>query len=392
MGHRVQLLFLALVTLTITLAGDDRLLAGELAGTAPSQAAPTLAPSSRDFGSVEVGTFGTRTLILTAGAESVRVLRIATDSSAFRAFRGGCRKTLTTGKSCTIYVIFAPLEEGNDSAIVTITLAGGTSLTSELRGVGFEATDTTTETTTNTTTAATTETTPTGLPPLRPRPPGGLFQKIDEKLEVLPLVAVVFNYPTELQKGEAAEIQLLLSLKKSTSALQDELTEVGEREGVTVKVSPVMRALLSGTGFSIDPPDPVDQAVAANANTEWTWEIVPTKTGTQTLHLKLFALIDVEGERTPRQVRVLNRPIVISVSWPDRITGFVGDNWQWLWAAILVPLATLSWTAWRRRHDGSQSTGTAKPPDASVAAGKRRRRRDGSRRSGTDKSKRDGSA
>ena len=159
----------------------------------------------------------------------------------------------------------------------------------------------------------------------------------------------MFNHPTELHKGEAAEIQLLLSLTKSLSDLQDELTEVGEREGVTVTVSPVMRAQLSGQGFSIDPPDPVDQAVDPNANTEWTWEIVPTRTGTQTLHLKLFALIDVEGERTPRQVSVLNRPIVISVTWQDRITGFVGDNLQWLWAAILVPLGGLAWRAWRRR-------------------------------------------
>ena len=26
----------------------------------------------------------------------------------------------------------------------------------------------------------------------------------------------------------------------------------------------------------------------------------------------------------------------------ERITGFVGDNWQWLWAALIVPLLGLA--------------------------------------------------
>jgi hypothetical protein len=295
---------------------------------------------------------------------------------------------LSSGTSCKIGIAFAPTFAGTRSVTLTITLQGNPALTSELRGVGLlplpppppplpgpppqpvapplppaphpppppPPPPTPTEPSSPPAPPSPPPPAPQPLPgPPPPSPPSALFKDIDRALKALPLGHIAFNAPTELREGEAAEIQLLLSLRKPTSVLQDELTEMGEREGARVKVSDVMEARLTGPGFEIEAITPERQLVSPGANTEWKWEIEPTETGSQRLHLTLSALIDVKGERTPRAVRTFEKPIVIQVTWQQKITGFVGDNWQWLWTTILVPVAALAWTAWRRPRIGSQS-------------------------------------
>jgi hypothetical protein len=219
--------------------------------------------------------------------------------------------------------------------------------------------DTTPSTTPNQTTVDETETVTVTVPELDPsinpsRPT--LSQEISLILSGLPLARVAFNAPTELHKGESAEIQLLLSLTKVLPVLKDALTKVGERHGAMVRVTDVMEARLTGPAFKIEAVTPERQLISQTDDTEWGWEIEPTRTGTQNLHLTLSALINVKGERLPRAVGVLEKPITVRVAWQERITGFVGGNWQWLWTTILVPLAALAWAAWKRRRDTSHPT------------------------------------
>ena len=178
-----------------------------------------------------------------------------------------------------------------------------------------------------------------------------MFEEIDRILEGLPLASVAFNAPTALPRGESAVIQLLLSLPKPIEDLQDELDEVGEREGARVRVSPLMEARLTGgSGLDVSAITPERQAVGSGTDTEWSWEIDAAEAGTEELHLTLSALITVEGDRTPRAIRTFDRTIVIHVGWGDRIEGFVGGNWQWLWAAVIAPFLGLVWGARRRRR------------------------------------------
>jgi len=216
-------------------------------------------------------------------------------------------------------------------------------------------TDTTASTTTEETTTeeSTTEETTTADTTPRPPPPqptpDPLFAEIDRALEALRLASIAFNAPTALRKDESAVIQLLLSLKKPVRDLQAELTEIGEREGARVRVSPIVEARLTGSGFKIEAITRERQAVSSTADTEWTWEIKAMEAGSYRLHLTLSALIAVEGDRAPRAIRTFDRTIVIHVTWEERILGFVGDNVEWLWAAIIAPLAGLVLGIWRRR-------------------------------------------
>ena len=40
-------------------------------------------------------------------------------------------------------------------------------------------------------------------------------------------------------------------------------------------------------------------------------------------------------------VRTFDRTIEVKVSVGQRLAGFVGNNWQWLWAVVVVPVGGL---------------------------------------------------
>jgi hypothetical protein len=44
----------------------------------------------------------------------------------------------------------------------------------------------------------------------------------------------------------------------------------------------------------------------------------------------------------------LSEEIKIVVTWQQKVSVFVGENWKWLWTTILVPL--LGWL-WERRKN-----------------------------------------
>ena len=218
----------------------------------------------------------------------------------------------------------------------------------------FSAQGTTIETVTTPrpTTTEPTTTRPTTEPmPPETTTPGAGYDEFARILKSLPLANVAFNAPTTLQVHEATVIQLLVSLEKPISDLQDELDEAGEQEGASAHVTPRMEARLTGHGFKIDAITEETQAVVRGATTEWKWDVEAVETGNQRLHLTLTALLEVNRDQTHFTIRTFDKTVAIDVTLTDRVTGFFNANWQWLWAFILVPLAGLVWKAISRRRN-----------------------------------------
>jgi hypothetical protein len=199
---------------------------------------------------------------------------------------------------------------------------------------------------------------------------------IDEILGDLDLANIAFNAPTELRLHEPVVIQLLLSGNRPIEELKEELSALGEREGAQIRASDSMEATLTGTGFAIEPVTPSVQLVSDEAVTEWKWEVEPTRAGVRRLHLTLSALIDVAGRERPYTVRTFERTLDVRVSLGDRVAGFIGDNWQWLWTTLLIPVG--GWALQRRRREAS--TGGPAPSGAGARLRPRRAGRAGSRR------------
>lgn len=201
-----------------------------------------------------------------------------------------------------------------------------------------------------------------------------LFEAVDEALASLATGSIAFNTPETLAKGESAEIELLLSPRQSVEQLKDQLAEVGDREGARVGISDEMEATLAGRGFEIEAITPERQVVISNDLTRWKWDVEPTKTGTLRLHLTLTAIVDVEGERRPRTLRTFERTFTIRVSWSERVVGFLGANWQWLWTAIFAPV--LLWVVRKRRKQADSAEDSRSRAPSGRSRRPRRRGRD----------------
>jgi hypothetical protein len=183
-----------------------------------------------------------------------------------------------------------------------------------------------------------------GAPP-SPAPSSAheLLDEIDRYLNRLDPGSIAFNAPDRMQAGDVAEIRLLLSPDLTVAALQEQLQGLpGVVQGAVIKVAPRMEATLTGQNFTITAVTPSTQAVARNETTEWRWDVSAHSAGEHRLHLVLNATI----EGTSRTLRTFDRTIVVDVTLGQQISAFARDNWEWLWATVLVPVA--GWV-WKRR-------------------------------------------
>jgi len=188
-----------------------------------------------------------------------------------------------------------------------------------------------------------------------PRPPRESMS-IDEILADMEIGTIAFNTPNAINYYETAVIELRLGIETSIEELQGRISEAGDIESAQIRVSDRMEARLTGPNFEITAITPETQAVSRTEDTRWRWEVKPVSEGQHRLHLTLSALIEVEGSTTPRTIRTYDRMIVVDVSFRQRVSTFVSDNWQWLWSALLIPLAGWLWQ--RRKKGKSDDDGT----------------------------------
>ncbi len=175
---------------------------------------------------------------------------------------------------------------------------------------------------------------------------------IDKLLNEMEFGAIAFNAPHSININDSSQIHLLLSLAETVDKLKKTIAEEGEKIGATIRVADRMEARLTGYMFQITAITPEQQAVSKSYDTEWRWEIHPKKEGQHSLHLTITALLEVDGHSTPRAIRTFDREIEVTVTIPQKFTGFFKNNWQWLWAAILLPV--FGWL-WKRKKTANKA-------------------------------------
>jgi hypothetical protein len=182
-------------------------------------------------------------------------------------------------------------------------------------------------------------------PPPRPVPmptPSMALSSVglaDQSVRELDWGNIAFNAPASMRYAQPQVVELLLSPSLSVADLQAQLQQKVGAESAPAQISNRMEAQLTGSGFAIEAQMPDLQAVTSQPITRWTWKVTPTGHGPQTLHLTLSAHIDVAGRDAPLVVRTFDREIQVNITIPQRVSGFIQKNWQWLWVAIVVPIA-----------------------------------------------------
>ncbi len=185
---------------------------------------------------------------------------------------------------------------------------------------------------------------------------------VDQIMDTLDWGNIAFNHPPSMQIQEVNVIELLVSLGRSVDDLTKEIIQkeiqmaTSQIQGGTIRVSNRMEARLTGSGFQITALTPEMQALGSKESTAWKWEIKAISEGLQTLHLTIAVILSINGKDTPKAIRTFNKKIYVNVSLSREISMFFKYNWQWLWAAILLPFAGWAWKRWRN------SAGKKKPP------------------------------
>ena len=169
------------------------------------------------------------------------------------------------------------------------------------------------------------------------------MSKVDRILEELAFGNIAFNAPHTMNLDDTAIIQLLLGLAMPTDTLQQMIEAVGDTEGDRIRVSDRMEARLSGPNFAITAVTPEVQAVMQTDITEWKWDVKPLSVGLQRLHLTLSVLINDDGVSTARAIRTFHKEIEVEVTLGQQVGSFIRNNFQWLWAAILLPVGGWLW-------------------------------------------------
>ncbi len=175
---------------------------------------------------------------------------------------------------------------------------------------------------------------------------------VDRILESAPWGNIAFSHPESMTLKETRVVELLLDLDLPVDSLKQRIQSEGKKLGAPIRVFPRMRAELISKDFDIAALTPPEQLISHIEPTMWKWQILPLKKGAAMLHLTLSAPIEFQGSTTMRVVRVFERNVWVRVTLGQRIGEFIGNNWQWLWASVLLPLG--GWL-WRKRRKQAAS-------------------------------------
>jgi hypothetical protein len=155
---------------------------------------------------------------------------------------------------------------------------------------------------------------------------------------------IAFIAPKEMDVGDTGRVKLTLSVQKSVDDLKDQLlSEVNPSnasvvEGVSVKVYDLMVADLKGADFKIEAASPKQQAISEIADTNWIWDVQPSKSGDLRMVLTLSVVVSIHNIVSPRVVKQYEKVILVKVSPVRQVVGFLSDNWQWGFGSVFIPL------------------------------------------------------
>jgi hypothetical protein len=159
---------------------------------------------------------------------------------------------------------------------------------------------------------------------------------------------VGFDYPRRMTAEDRGDVRLRVSVQKALQELRDSLTRDGRQPIVEpTKLSPRMKADLQGFGFDIKSLSSSEQALDADEDTTWIWDVRAKEAGTQKLTVTLTALIDVGDSEGARDVSTFYREVEVEAvprSWwqsAREIANEYGPSRDVVWPAIPTAAAAI---------------------------------------------------
>lgn len=165
--------------------------------------------------------------------------------------------------------------------------------------------------------------------------------------------SILFNPPSEMREQKTEIIEARIAWQDIAAARDQPFQGSGPVQETPLKISEIMTVTLIGDddAFRIQPIGEAEQVIAGKPYGEWKWHVTPLKSGNQKLTLIAEAKILLEGRgEKPFYYKTLDRPIIVHVDHWFTLKNFISNNWQWLWAVVIVPLVGLLWGLRRKKR------------------------------------------
>ena len=166
--------------------------------------------------------------------------------------------------------------------------------------------------------------------------------------------AYTFNPPSPIKVDKPRTIHLWVDTMVDQQTLAEELRRIvpwdaARIESGAIRVSPEMKAILTGENFKIKANSPEKQIINMAGRSIWSWDITPTWPGLQTLHLRLIA-IPPDATSSPYTIPVpLDRTIKVKVTIWWLIDHFFEKYWKWLLGGLGTLFITILGWWWKKR-------------------------------------------
>lgn len=175
-------------------------------------------------------------------------------------------------------------------------------------------------------------------PPAQP----DLSEIIEDELDKLVLGKIIFNPAQEMKVNVIERIEVRIT-KKDTEDLFAGLRGRGVPQIEEIRVGTFMKVRLTGHNFDIKPLSHEEQPVTGEGITQWEWDVIPLKSGIQTLLLAVAVRIKIPNyDEETIDYPVFERKIKVKVN----IITWFAKHWKLFLTKIIAPIIVGIIVAW----------------------------------------------
>ncbi len=196
-----------------------------------------------------------------------------------------------------------------------------------------------------------------------PAPAGSLADDISKAVGALPRGTIAVHVPLpSLRVGAEETVRVVVSDRVPVAVAEvvrdRELPGSSTATVAQLAVSEQMNAQLYGDAdrVKITPVQSPEAFVAfgPDRTIDWRWIVKPLAPGDAGLILVVTAQLDerLVGAANARvRVAIQDVPVQATTDVPAVIRDAIGQNWSWVWAALVVPAVDTAWAWLRRRRE-----------------------------------------
>lgn len=161
-------------------------------------------------------------------------------------------------------------------------------------------------------------------------------------------------FDVKVRAVSISKIPSILEIMGNSPSMGILVDKINETHKLRTKedMSNVLEASITGNEFTITPKTPnklnITSVDTTGANA-WIWEIKPNSSGKYNLQLTVSGYNNTNFGATPKVLYTQSKNIIVTCKATERIMIFIKNNWQWLWAAIVVPLIGWGWNLRRKK-------------------------------------------